>query len=171
MRDNNLPKDVQELIDADANRDPLSGEPGAHPVGVGVGAAAAGLAVGAVVGTVAGPIGTTIGAALGAIAGGLVGKEVAELADPTAEGAWWREHYGSRDYVRPDATYADYGPAYVYGVEVYVRKRGGRFEDIEDELAAGWHEARERSHLEWEDARHAARDAWNRVRAREVANK
>jgi hypothetical protein len=171
MREQRYPQDIQKLIDAGANRDPLSGESGAHPLGVGVGAAAAGLAVGAAVGTVAGPIGTTVGAAFGAIAGGLMGKDVAELADPTAEGVWWREHYGSRDYVRPDAIYADYGPAYVYGVEVYVRRRGGRFEDIEHELAAGWEDARERSHLAWEDARHAVRDAWNRVRARDTAKK
>ena len=44
--------------DADANRDPISGAPGAHPVGTGVGAIAGGAAAGAAVGTVAGPVGT-----------------------------------------------------------------------------------------------------------------
>ena len=66
-----------------ANRDPISGEPGAHPVGTGVGAAAGGIAAGAAVGSVAGPVGTVVGAAVGAVAGGLAGKGVAEKVDPT----------------------------------------------------------------------------------------
>jgi phage tail tape-measure protein len=69
------------------NRDPITGAPGAHPVGVGLGAAAGGIAAGAAAGTVtAGPVGTVVGAAVGAIAGGLGGKAVAEHFDPTLEG-------------------------------------------------------------------------------------
>src|SRR5476651_2068900 len=77
----------------DANRDPLSGRAGAHPVGTGVGAAAGGIAAaiatGAAMGTFAGPAGTAVGAAAGAaagaVAGGLAGKAVAEHLDPTVE--------------------------------------------------------------------------------------
>ena len=65
------------------NRDPISGAPGAHPVGTGVGAAAGGIAAGAAAGSVAGPVGTVVGAAVGAVAGGLAGKGVAEKVDPT----------------------------------------------------------------------------------------
>src|SRR6185295_3784278 len=78
------------------NRDPISGAPGAHPVGTGLGAAAGGMAAGAAAGTVAGPVGTVIGAAIGAVAGGLAGKGVAEMIDPTVEEAYWRETYVSR---------------------------------------------------------------------------
>ena len=68
------------------NRDPISGAPGAHPVGVGIGAAAGGLAAGAAAGTVAaGPVGTVVGAAVGAVIGGLGGKAVAEHFDPTSK--------------------------------------------------------------------------------------
>lgn len=70
-----------------ANRDPLTGTPGAHPVGTGVGALAGGAATGAAVGTVAGPVGTAIGAAVGAVAGGLAGKGIAEEVDPTVDPA------------------------------------------------------------------------------------
>ena len=79
--------------------DPITGEPGAHPVGVGVGAIGAGLA-GAAIGAIAGPLGALVGAAIGAVAGGIAGHEVAasddepvSLADqpvstePTAEAA------------------------------------------------------------------------------------
>lgn len=61
---------------ATGSPDPITGEPGAHPVGVGVGALSAGAA-GAAIGSFGGPIGVLIGAAIGAVAGGLAGKEVA----------------------------------------------------------------------------------------------
>ena len=64
-----------------ANPDPITGEPGAHPVGVGVGALSAGAA-GAAIGSIGGPIGVLIGAAIGAVAGGLAGKEVAASSEP-----------------------------------------------------------------------------------------
>src|SRR5687767_15789235 len=105
----------------DANRDPLTGAPGAHPVGTGLGAAAGGMAAGAAAGSVAGPIGTAAGAAVGAIAGGLAGKGIAEKIDPTVEEAYWRETYVSRPYVTKGATFDDYGPAYRYGIDNYSK--------------------------------------------------
>src|SRR3954470_23352534 len=72
----------------DANRDPITCEPGAHPVGTGIGAAAGGAAAGAAVGTVAGPVGTGLGAAAGAIIGGLAGKAGGEAANPTISRDW-----------------------------------------------------------------------------------
>ena len=71
------------LSGCSAKLDPITGEPGAHPVGTGVGAAAGGIAAGAEAGSVAGPVGTVFGAAVGAVAGRLVGKGVAEKIDPT----------------------------------------------------------------------------------------
>lgn len=66
-----------------SNRDPITSEPGAHPVGTGVGAAAAGAA-GAIVGTgLAGPLGGIVGAAIGASVGGGLGHYAAEAANPT----------------------------------------------------------------------------------------
>src|SRR5690242_20849258 len=85
--------------DKSRNPDPITGAPGSHPVGTGLGAAAGGLAAGAAVGTVAGPVGSVVGAAVGAIAGGLAGKGIAELIDPTAEEAYWRDNYATRPYI------------------------------------------------------------------------
>jgi hypothetical protein len=147
----------------DANLDPISGEPGAHPVGTGVGAVAGGMAAGAAVGTVAGPVGTAVGAAVGAVVGGLAGKGVAEAIDPTREDDYWRANYEARDYVETDATYDDYGPAYRYGVERYAASPGRRFEDVEPELSHDWGAARGGSTLDWDRARPAARDAWSRL--------
>jgi hypothetical protein len=154
-------KTVEDTKTGSPNRDPLSGTPGAHPVGVGVGAAAGGMAAGAAVGTVAGPVGTLVGAAVGAVVGGLAGKGVAESIDPTVEDAYWRENYASRDYVSGDRSYDDYGPAYGYGVNSYSGDRS--FEDVEPELAEGWPGARGASTLGWGEASPAARDAWERV--------
>lgn len=147
------------------NRDPISGEPGAHPVGVGVGAATGG-ALGAGIGAVGGPIGAAIGAGIGAIAGGLAGKGVAEAVDPTVEEQHWRNSYINRPYVKAGARYEDYGPAYQYGWENAQRYAGRRFDDAERDLANGWTSARRHSMLDWNDARPAVRDSWDRIAGR-----
>jgi hypothetical protein len=155
-QDNRIP-------DRDANRDPISGAPGSHPVGTGVGAALGGAAAGAATGTVAGPIGTVIGAAIGAVAGGLAGKAVAESIDPSVEDAYWRDNYQSRPYVGSEHTYDDYGPAYGYGVSEYARYPDQDFDDVEADLGRNWSTRRGDSRLEWERAKPAVRDAWQRV--------
>lgn len=147
----------------DTNRDPITGEPGAHPIGTGVGAALGGAAAGAATGTMAGPVGTLVGAALGAIVGGLAGKSVAETIDPSLEDAYWRENFNSRPYVAAGSSYDDYGPAFGYGVASYSRYQGRRFDDLEADLARDWASARGRSNLDWALARNATRDAWSRV--------
>ena len=146
-----------------ANRDPITGAPGAHPVGTGLGAAVGGMAAGAAVGTVAGPIGTVIGAAVGAIAGGLAGKGVAEMIDPTVEDAYWRENYSNRPYVASGASYDDYGPAYRFGVDAYGRSNGRSFDDAEADLAGNWEGAKGSSSLDWARAKDASRDSWQRA--------
>ena len=154
--------------DTGANRDPLSGEVGAHPIGVGLGAAAAGMAFGAAVAGVAGPIGMAVGAVVGAVAGGLAGKGVAEAIDPTAEDAYWRANYASRAYATPRDADDEWGPAYAYGVHHYNRNvaanPGATFEELEPEMEQGWNEARGTSSMEWTRARLAAYDAWEKSR-------
>src|SRR2546430_1295573 len=98
-------------VERDVHPDPITGEPGAHPVGTGIGAAAAGVA-GMAIGGAAGPIGAGVGAVVGALAGGLAGKEITESIDPTVEDAYWRENYSSRPYVDQSTSYDDYAPAY-----------------------------------------------------------
>jgi hypothetical protein len=164
----------------DDNRDPLSNEPGAHPVGTGLGAAAGGAAggvalgaagaaiEGAIAGTVVGgPVGTAVGAAAGVIAGaiggGLAGKSIAESIDPTVEEAHWRQQYQSRPYYEKGSTFDDYGPAYRYGWESRGRYGDSSYEDVESDLESGWEKAKGKSRLAWERARHATRDAWDRL--------
>jgi hypothetical protein len=141
--------------------DSLVGVP-SHPVAAVVGAVVAGGATGAVVGTAAGPVGTAIGAVVGAVAGGLGGDAIASSVDEAADHAHWRENYQSRPYVAAGSSYDDYGPAYEFGERARHRFADANFNDVEAELAAGWGEARRNSKLEWEQARHAVRDAWDR---------
>ena len=146
----------------DANRDPLTGAPGSHPVGTGLGAAG-GAAAGATIGAAAGPVGAVVGGAIGAVAGGLAGKGAAEAVNPTVEDAYWRENYASRPYVTPGTDYDTYAPAYKYGWESRGHFIGSTFDDVESDLGREWDRVKGASSLGWDRAREAARDAWHRV--------
>lgn len=147
-----------------SNRDPLTGAPGAHPVGVGIGAAAGGIAGGAAAGTLAaGPVGTVVGAAVGAVVGGLGGKAVAEHYDPTVEEQFWRSNYEREPYYQRGSTFDDYAPAYRVGGEARGRYGDKSFDDVEDDLAQEYERSRGQSRLEWDNARDATRAAWMRL--------
>ncbi len=147
----------------DMNPDPITGAPGSHPVGVGVGGTG-GAVAGAVVGSLLGPIGTLVGGAIGAIAGAAAGKGVAERIDPTGEVEYWRGEYVNRPYVDKQYSYeSDYAPAYTYGNTVRTQYGDRRWDDsLEAEVRQGWDAAREKSRLEWAQARDAVRDAYDR---------
>lgn len=129
-------------------------------VGGVAGGIAGGAAAGAAVGGMTGPVGAAVGAAVGAIAGAVAGRSV---ADPTVEDAYWRDNYASRPYVSAGSTYDDYSPAYRYGVDAYARHPGRSFDDVESDLGRDWGTARGASSLEWDRAKHATRDAWQRL--------
>ncbi|MBO9880930.1 hypothetical protein [Xanthomonas sp. D-109] len=150
----------------DLNRDPISGTPGSHPVGVGIGGAAGGVAAGALAGTVFGPLGTLIGAAVGVVAGAAAGKGVAERIDPTGEDAYWREEYRNRDYAKADYDYdRDYAAAYGLGLQAREQYPSRTWDEHERELSHDWGTRRGDSRLEWDEARLAARDSWERADA------
>jgi hypothetical protein len=150
--------------EGDENRDPITGEPGSHPVGTGVGAAGGGVAGATVGAAVGGPVGAAVGGAIGAIAGGLAGHAVAEQIDPTVEEAYWKETYRSRPYVDSEETWDDYGGAYRTGWEARVqRDDADGWDAVENEIEEEWNQSRGESRLQWDKARMAARDAWNRV--------
>src|SRR5436309_530424 len=162
--------DEARTNDPDRNPDPITKAPGAHPVGAGVGAAAGGaagiggaIAAGAAMGTAAGPVGTAVGAAVGAVAGGLIGKGVAEGINPSVEHEYWRENYSKRPYVRSGSKYDEYAPAYQYGWESKGKFGNKDFDEVEPDLGRNWNRAKGQSQLEWDDAKQASRDAWDRV--------
>ena len=130
-------------------------------VGGVAGGVAGGAAAGAALGGMTGPVGAVLGAAVGAVAGALTGRGLAKV-DPTAEETYWRDNYSTRPYAA-GASYDDYGPAYMYGVNAYAQNPERTFDEAEPELSRDWEGTRGRSSLEWDNARHAARDAWQRL--------
>ena len=146
------------------NEDPITGEPGSHPVGVGVGTAA-GAAVGGALGAVGGPVGAAVGAVVGGLAGAGAGKGVAEKIDPTVEDAYWRENHPRSEYADPDYDYEDYRPAYQLGYEGPSRYRRS-WDESEESVKSDWENVKGKSRLTWDKARNATRAAWHRVEAR-----
>ena len=141
-----------------------------RPVATGVGALAGGAAggiaggtaAGAAMGGMTGPVGAAVGAVVGAVAGALAGKGIANAADPVAEEAYWRDNHSSRSYAS-GSSYDEYRPAYGYGVDAFARYPGRTFDEVEPELGRDWSSKRGSSSLEWGRAKHATRDAWQRV--------
>lgn len=131
-------------------------------VGGAVGGVAGGAAAGAAVGGVTGPVGAAIGAVVGAVAGALAGKGIANDVDPVAEDTYWRDNHSDRPYAN-GLDYDEYRPAYGYGVDAFTRFPDRTFDEVEPELARDWDSRRGSSSLEWDRAKHATRDAWQRV--------
>lgn len=152
---------AEEREDRDLNRDPITEEPGAHPIGTGVGAAG-GAVAGAAAGAMAGPAGAAVGGVVGAVVGGLAGKAAGEAINPTAEEAFWRDNYHKEPYYEAGRSYDDYGPAYRLGLSGRQR-----YEDpwtaVEPRLAGEWEDTRGNSTLNWDRARPASQAAWTRA--------
>jgi hypothetical protein len=103
-----------------ANPDPITGEPGAHPLG------------------------TVVGGAAGAVAGGLGGKKAAEGLNPTSEDSYWRDNYNKSPSYRKGYTYDDYAPAYRTGYSGFERARanGDSWDKAEPSLRSEYERAR-----------------------------
>lgn len=157
-----------------ANRDPITKAPGSHPVGTGIGTAvggaagaagaiAAAAATGAAAGTALGPIGTAAGLVVGAVVGAAAGHAIGEKVNPTAEVNYWRTNYSKEPYYSSGYSFDDYRPAYRVGYEGYGRYQGRSFDDVQRELETDYNVGKGKSKLSWEDAKVAARRAWERV--------
>ena len=162
--DRDAVKHMSDETKHDLNADPITGEPGSHPVGTAVGGVG-GAAAGAAIGSMAGPLGTLIGGAIGAVVGGGAGHAAGEAIDPTHEEEYWRAEHANADYYVEGHDFdRDYHPAYAVGYANRHRyPADARFEDHEADLERSWNEVKGESRLAWADAKHASRDAWNRV--------
>jgi hypothetical protein len=145
------------------NRDPITGTPGAHPLGTTAGATS-GAVAGAVAGmAVGGPVGSMIGIAVGTVTGELAGKSAAEAVNPTAEELFWKETYIREPFYVKGRTYEYYAPGFRAGWEGRVRHDGRTFEAAEPALKVGYELAQSELDPSWHDIRPAARAAWERV--------
>ncbi len=146
------------------NADPITGEPGAHPIGASVGAvggSVAGAALGAVIG---GPIGAAVGTVVGGIAVAYGAHGVAEAMNPTIdEEKYWQEHHEKQPFVKAGYTYEHYAPAYRTGYEGFHKYPGKTYEEIENDLALDYDRHKAESALPWDHARHAVHAAWAKL--------
>ena len=152
---------AEEREDRDLNRDPISDEPGAHPIGTGIGAAG-GAVAGAAAGAIGGPVGAAVGGVVGAVVGGLAGHAAGEAVNPTAEEAFWRENYDKQPYYEQGRSFDDYGPAYRLGLSGRSQSEDP-WTSVEPRLASEWESTRGNSSLNWDRARPASQAAWSRV--------
>lgn len=166
---------ASDMTTKNENRDPITGEPGSHPIGTAIGTAVgatAGLAgaaaTGAALGTVIGPVGTVAGAAIGGIIGGLAGSAAGEDVNPTDEHAYWNENYKDRPYTQQGESYDTYKDAYHHGIEAYKNHQGRSYDEIEPHLKNEWTGQNNRP-LSWDKASHATRDAYNRLSERNTS--
>ena len=148
---------------AHENRDPVTGEPGSHPVGTGVGTAGGAATGGAIGAAIGGPVGAVAGAIVGGIAGAYGGKGVAEAVNPTVEEAYWRENHATQSFAAHGYEYEHYAPAYRIGYEGAAKHPGKSFDEIEDDLALDYEKNQPGSALPWDHARSATKAAWDKV--------
>ncbi len=155
--------DTTSTNDPGKNPDPITGEPGSHPVGTGLGTAGGGVTGAAIGGVIGGPVGAAIGAIIGGVAGAAGGHGVAEAVNPTQEEAFWRENHASQPYADRESSYEHYAPAYRTGYEGVPKYAGKTYDQIEADLALDYQKADPNSALPWDRARPAVRAAWERV--------
>ena len=153
---------ADEREDRDLNLDPITQEPGSHPIGTGVGAVGGALA-GAAAGSIAGPVGAAVGGIAGAVVGGLAGKAASEAVNPTAEEAYWRENYSKEPYYEQGRSFEDYSPAYRLGLTGRERYPQDQWTSVEPRLSSEWESTRGNSTLNWDRARPASEAGWRRA--------
>jgi hypothetical protein len=164
QKKNRKAEEEEELVQKTGER--VSGEPDSNLAAVG-GGGIAGAAAGGAIGTaVGGPIGGVIGAVAGGVAGAAAGESIADEIDPKIEETYWRKNYHTRPYYREHRKFEDYLPAYRLGWEIAAQAehRKREFEQSEHELRNRWQVVRQDSSLEWEEVRHAMKDAFDRIR-------
>jgi len=150
-------------VNPEANPDPLTGEPGSHPIGTSVGTAGGGITGAALGAAVAGPVGAALGAVVGGVVGAYSGRGVAEAVNPTVENDYWREHHGRQEWASEDAPYEHFQPAYRTGYEAATKYPGREYEEIEADVARDYEKNDANPAIPWDRARPAVRAAWHRV--------
>lgn len=86
-------------------------------------------------------------------------------SSPETEDEYWRRNWQTRPYTDRTRDYEHYRPAYRFGWESRDRYPNRSWPEIEPQLATEWTRERDRERLtlKWDEARLAARDAWQRL--------
>jgi uncharacterized protein YcfJ len=141
----------------DSNPDPVTGEPGFHPIGNVVGGIP-GATVGAAIGAAGGPIGIVIGAAIGGLLGGAAGDSVAEMLNPSEVDTYWEKEYRNHSFGK-GKNYSDVRDPIHFGTRERLRYgvEADDWEDVESDLRVKWEKTKNYAGRRWEDVRDATR--------------
>lgn len=131
-----------------------------HVFGAGAAALTGGAAGGALGMLVGGPVGLAVGAAAGGALGALAGDRAAEAVDPREDLGRFHQVFHTMPYYVSGMTWADYAPAYQYGIDHYPQAGHHTFLVAEPALERGWDAARGGSRLLWSEAREAVAHVW-----------
>jgi hypothetical protein len=83
--------------------------------------------------------------------------------DFAAEEAFWRSAYPSRPYYVADVPFETYAAAYRHGWESRTKHPERTFADVEADLRGEWEKSEGGRQLDWDRARPAVSDAWDRT--------
>jgi len=103
-----------------------------------------------------------LGAGAGALPGAAAGGGTAKIVDPEGEDRHWSDSYQRTAYHDSALSFDDDRPPYQLGYRARAASEG-TFEQAERRLSQDWALTRGESRLTWEQAKLAARDAWNRA--------
>ena len=78
----------------------------------------------------------------------------------TEDERYWREHHRKQPFAKP-GPYDRYAPAYRTGYEGFHKHPDKKFEEVETDLARDYQ--KHQPVLPWEDAKDAARVAWDKL--------
>ena len=74
---------------------------------------------------------------------------------------YWREHHHKQPFVKPGQSYEHYAAAYRTGYEGFEKNPNKKFDELQADLAVEYE--KNRSALPWDDAKNAARVAWDKL--------
>jgi hypothetical protein len=83
--------------------------------------------------------------------------------DAASEDNYWRSNFENEPYYNRSYDYGDYAPAYQLGYQGRERYAGHSYDAAESHLSNDWNQAKGKSRMLWDDAKHAVRAGWHRV--------
>jgi hypothetical protein len=143
----------EDVFKENRNPDPITGEPGFHPIGT-VAGGASGAMTGAAIGTIGGPVGVILGAAAGGLVGGLAGDVLAELLNPSDIDEYWRAEFEKGAGISAQS-YEEVKNELYFGTQGRLRygKSAPPWNEVEPDLAKLWRASPLWTGEEWQQVR------------------
>jgi hypothetical protein len=89
------------------------------------------------------------------------GDQQAEI-DPQREAAYWRQQHPKQPYAK-HGSYEQFEHAYKTGYNSFFQNPGKNFDDLKEDLALGYEQAKPGAALPWDTVLPAVSAAWDRL--------